>query len=85
MELILCSTNTKFIVHLLLCVACQEVTPAQWDRLVDARSRKMLQEEEVAQLTTIMNNMGGFYADLTMADDVNRRKIEASLRALAGQ
>ncbi|CAK9866751.1 unnamed protein product [Sphagnum jensenii] len=61
----------------------QEVTPAQWDRLVDARSRKMLQEEEVAQLTTIMNNMGGFYADLTMADDVNRRKIEASLRALA--
>jgi uncharacterized protein YaiI (UPF0178 family) len=45
----------------------------------------MLQEEEVAQLTTIMNNMGGFYADLTMADDVNRRKIEASLRALAGQ
>ncbi len=81
----MCSTNTKFIGHLLLCVACQEVTLAQWDRLVDARSRKMLQEEEVVQLTTIMNNMGGFYAELTMADDVNRRKIEASLRALAGQ
>lgn len=62
----------------------QEVTPAQWERLLDARRRKMAQEEEVQRLTNIMNSMGGFLAELTDADESNRKQIEASLRALAG-
>jgi len=60
------------------------VTPAQWERLLEARGKKMAQEEEVRRLTNIMNSVGGFLAKLTETDESNRKAIEACLRATAG-
>lgn len=62
----------------------QEVTIPQWDRLLEARQKKMAQEEEVRRLTVIKNSMGGFLAELTDTDESNRKRIEAALRAMAG-
>lgn len=62
----------------------QEVTIPQWDRLLEARQKKMAQEEEVRRLTVIKNSMGGFLAELTDTDESNRKQIEAALRAMAG-
>lgn len=60
------------------------MTPAQWERLLEARGKKMAQEEEVRRLTNIMNNMGGFLTKLTETDENNRKAIEACLRATVG-
>lgn len=62
----------------------QEVTPPQWERLLEVRGRKMAQEEEIRQLTIVMNSMGGFLAQLTDTDETNRKAIEACLRNMAG-
>lgn len=62
----------------------QEVTAAQWERLVEVRGKKIIQEEEVKKLTVVMNEMQGCLNELTSADDTNRRKIESALRELAG-
>ncbi|OAE24035.1 hypothetical protein AXG93_4079s1250 [Marchantia polymorpha subsp. ruderalis] len=60
-----------------------EVTAAQWERLVEVRGKKIIQEEEVKKLTVVMNEMQGCLNELTSADDTNRRKIESALRELA--
>jgi len=60
------------------------VSPSQWERLLEARKKKMAQEVEVKRLTNIMNNMGGFLAKLTETDEINRKAIETCLRAFAG-
>ncbi|KAL3697571.1 hypothetical protein R1sor_011647 [Riccia sorocarpa] len=60
-----------------------EVTQGQWERLMEARSRKMTQEEDVKRLTVTMTEMQSCLNELTAADDTNRRKIEYALRELA--
>ena len=44
----------------------------------------MAQEEELNKLTTIMNTMGSFLAQLTKNDESNRNAIEACFRSMAG-
>ncbi|KAH7421200.1 hypothetical protein KP509_13G045300 [Ceratopteris richardii] len=61
----------------------EEIDPELWGRLLSARNRKIAKEEEVRVMTNILTKMNDFMSRLIAQDDLNRKRIERSLRSLA--
>ncbi|KAI5065903.1 hypothetical protein GOP47_0018527 [Adiantum capillus-veneris] len=61
----------------------EEIDADVWNRLLSARSRKILKEDEIKTMTEVMTRMNDFMNRLISQDDLNRKKIERALRTLA--
>ncbi|MCO5566367.1 hypothetical protein L7F22_020044 [Adiantum nelumboides] len=61
----------------------EEIEADIWNRLLSARSRKIVKEDEVKTMTEFMTKMNDFMDRLISQDDLNRKKIEKALRTLA--